>query len=171
MIAPREVFALESLTNKILVHSVKGPLVFVELEDAMAAIEGHPESTKEKPVGTPAQRKAEIFGKKWAVCRILMNDHLGTEPFTFHAKKKCDLMEMPANSIYLADLRDQVALAANAKQGDNTVDAVMPDIPTDDECLALRAELKGLGVNVRAVRKIPRLREMLAEAQAKAVPA
>lgn len=163
MDAPREVFILENVTGQIFVHSTKGPMVFVELEHAQAIIDGHPESTLEDPRGTPAQRKAEILGKKWAVTRIPMNKELGSQPFRYYDEKKCDTQQLPEHAIYLADLRDKVAMAAS---NPDVVVSIMPGLPTDTEYLELRAKLKELGVNVRAVRKLPKLRAMLAEAEA-----
>ena len=96
-----------------------------------------------------------------------MNKELSSQPFRYYDEKRCDTKQMPEHAIYLADLRDKVAMSANKP---DVIRSIMPDVPTDDECLNLRAKLKGLGVNVRANRNIPKLREMLAKAEAETVP-
>ena len=100
--------------------------------------------------------KAEKFGDKWSVARIPMNKELSSQPFRFYDTKKCDTQPLLPNAIYLADLRDQVAMSGNSE----------PEVVMDDECLELRTKLKELGVNVRAIRKLTKLRAMLAEAEA-----
>lgn len=151
MDAPREVFALESLNGKIWIHSSKGPLIFLKLEDAQAVMKAN-------------NGKLE---KKHSVIIVAMNSELSSAPFRDYDEERSDTMAIPKGSIYLADLRDKVASSAQP----NTTESVMPDVPTDDECLTLRARLKKLGVNVRANRNITKLREMLAEAEAEAVTA
>ena len=42
MDAPREVFILEHVSGAIMVHSTKGPMVFLELEDVRKMVEGDP---------------------------------------------------------------------------------------------------------------------------------
>lgn len=158
MDAPREVFILENVSGKIFVHSTKGPMVFLELEHAEAMITGDPD-------GNAAERKTELFGKKWAVTRVPMNPELSSQPFRYYDEKKCDTQKMPENAIYLADLRDKVAQGTNKA----VVGSIEPENTADAEYLELRAKLKALGVNVRAIRKLSRLRAMLAEAEAVAV--
>ncbi len=152
MEAPREVFVLESLNGKLWIHSSKGPLLFLEVEHAEEALAAN----------------GGVLDKKWSIMRVSMSADLSSAPFRNHEAHKCDTIKLPANSIFLSDLRDQVALAANAKRGDDieVVGSIKPQPSADAEYLELRAKLKALGVNVRAIRKLPRLRAMLVEAEA-----
>ncbi len=154
MDAPKEVFIFENVRGQIFVHSSKGPMVFLKLEHAEKLMIGDKE-------GTAAERKAYFFSEKWSVTRVPMNPELSSQPFRYYEEKKCDTMPMMENAIYLADLRDQVAQS----QTKDVVGRIKPEKAADAEYLELRAKLKALGVNVRAVRKLPRLRAMLAEAE------
>ena len=176
MIAPREVFIIENVGGQIFVHSTKGPMVFLELGHAEAMINGDPE-------GNAAERKTALFGKKWAVTRIPMNPELSSQPFRYYEQKKCDTQKMPENAIYLADLRDKVATAANSEKLVINVPVVETELTGDmdklgglspdpnEERMELRNKLRKLQVNPRNVRKLPKLREMLTKAEAEAVPA
>ena len=149
MDAPKEVFALESLNGKIWIHSTRGPLIFVELEDAKAAL----------------QADNGRLEKKWSVFTAAMTPELSSAPFRDYKEETSDTMALPKNSLYLADLRDQVAQSKNQ----DVIGSIMPDVPSDAEYLELRAKLKNLNVNIRAVRKLSTLREMLKKAEAEAV--
>lgn len=164
MDTPREVFIFENVRGQIFVHSTKGPMVFLELEHAQKLMDGDKD-------GTAAERKAYLFSEKWSITRVPMNPELSSQPFRYYEEKKCDTQKMPENAIYLADLRDKVAVGANMGQGGDVevVGTVVPKISADAEYLELRAKLKALGVNVRAVRKLSTLRAMLVEAEAVAV--
>ena len=162
MDAPREVFIFENVRGQIFVHSTKGPMVFLKLEHATKLVDGG------KKDGTAAERKAYLFGEKWSVTRVPMNPELSSQPFRYYDEKKCDTQKMPEHAIYLADLRDKAAMGMTAEQGDDieVAGTITPKLSADTEYLNLRAKLKDLGVNVRAIKKLPRLRAMLAEAEA-----
>ena len=161
MDAPREVFIFENVRGQIFVHSTKGPMVFLELEHAEKLMIGDKD-------GKAAERKAYLFSEKWSITRVPMNPELSSQPFRYYEEKKCDTMPMMENAIYLADLRDKVAMVASTKRGDDieVVGTIKPKLSAEAEYLELRAKLKALGVNVRSIRKLPRLRAMLAEAEA-----
>ena len=162
MIAPREVFVLEGLGGKLWKHSSKGHLLFLKEKHAQEALDA----------------SGGVLDKKWSIMRVNMTANLSSAPFLDHEDHMCDTLKVPANSIYLSDLRDQVAMAINKDHYDGDVVEVGSGLNNitvkqspEEEYTQLRAKLKDLGVNVRAVRKLPRLREMLAKAEAEAVPA
>lgn len=147
MESPKQVFALESLNGKIWIHSTKGPLIFLKIEDAQALMKAN-------------NGRLE---KKHSVIIVAMNPELSSAPFRDYAEEWSDTMALPEGALYLADLRDMVA------SSNQPTDITMPDIPTDDEYLDIRSKLKEMGVNPRSTKDIPKLRKMLEDAEAKVV--
>lgn len=137
-------------------HSTKGPLVFVNKEDAEQALES-------------------MDYKLWSVCSWGVDDKLKLIEKVAEIWKPIDseFMELPAGAEWLHDLRAKsghvIAKLPQPKKAVVAVKKVEPvkpvktDKPKKDttESDALRAQLKDMGKNPRNIKDVAKLRRMV----------